>query len=613
MKSILDGHDTLALMPTGGGKSLCFQVPAMAKEGICLVISPLISLIKDQVRQLNMRGIQALAIHSGMHWKDVERTFNNASNGSYKFLYLSAERLQSRQFQEYASILPISFIVVDEAHCISQWGFDFRPSYLKIAEIREHFRDIPVLALTATATVKVREDILTNLRFQKPNIFIKSFFRENISYVVQRDQDTLARVGEIMQKIAGSALIFCKTRGEAETMAKALTNLNFSSAFYHAGLPTQTRSDIQDAWIHGKIRIIACTNAFGMGIDKPDVRVVVHTDVPDSLEAYYQEAGRAGRDGHRAYAVLLFSPRKKLLARERLEQQYPPIEHIQNIYRGIVSYLNIPSGAGEGQFYPFSLSDFSKKFKFSLLEIKAVLRILEQNEILQYFERLQIPLRIRITAHRKSIQDISSDRPYYERLFQFLMRQYEGICETECQIKEYELLKVCGIGPQELTFGLTRLQQLGILSFTPKREGPHLLFLVNRPAVMDLAIDKGRIQAMKHYESQRLKAVWKYAENTLMCRNSVLLDYFDEHMEWPCGSCDVCISIKKGADQGKSFKRFSEQLLDFIQAKATSLESIQDWFIGIPETWIKLAIRGLISKNKIEYNSKNGRQHFKAL
>lgn len=613
IQSILEGHDTLALMPTGGGKSLCFQIPAMATEGVCLVVSPLISLMKDQVRQLKARGIPAVSIHSGMHWKEVERTLNNALHGNFKFLYLSAERLQSRQFMEYASGLAVSFIVVDEAHCISQWGFDFRPSYLKIAEIRSFYPNIPVLALTATATTKVRKDILSNLKFKNSNVFVKSFYRSNISYVVQREQDLEAKAIEILDKISGSALIFCKTRLEAEKMATAMQKLQLSSASYHAGLTADLRAQTQDDWIQGKVRVIACTSAFGMGIDKPDVRVVIHTDVPESLEAYYQEAGRAGRDGRRAYAILLFAPRKKLLAREQLEQQYPPMAQIQNIYRGIVSYLNIPAGSGEGQYYPFLVSDFSKKFRFSLAETKAVLRILEQNEILQYLDRMQSPTRIHLLADRKTLHLVESDRPYYGLLFQYLMRNYEGISDHEMAINEYDLLKVCGISQHELFSSLVRLQSLGLITYSPKRDGAHVYFLVNRPTVKDLAIDNERIQTMKLAENQRLKAVWRYAENTTVCRNRVLLSYFDQQLEWSCGNCDVCIKSKKGADQGKSYRRFMEQLVAFISKEPVNVFTIQNWFIGIPEEWIQMALRSLLENKKIECQRKDGLELFNVL
>lgn len=543
--SILDGKDTLALMPTGGGKSLCFQVPALCRDGICLVITPLISLMKDQVEHLKSKHIPALAVHSGMTGMEVEKTFKNALYGNFKLLYLSPERLQTPLFLDYIKDLKINLITVDEAHCISQWGYDFRPAYLQIGDLREHLPNTPVLAITATATKNVREDIQEKLKFRKKHILVKSFFRENLSYTVFPEQAKLNKTIDILNKVPGSSLIFCKSRRRTKEIASYLCQSGLSANFYHAGLDTEDRNRRQEAWIENRTRIMVCTNAFGMGIDKPDVRTVIHYDVPDSPEAYYQEAGRAGRDDKRSYCVLLYNQQDLKTLEENVETNYPPLGKIKEVYRALVSNLQIPAGSGEGIYYDFDLADFTKAFHLNILLVSHVLKILEQEGVLTFTESVFLPSRICFTASKAELYRFENGNKTLEPMIKCLLRTYEGIFNNYTHVSEKQVGGMMKMSEKKVIQQWYELQHDGILDFQPVKDKPQIYFMQERMVVDHLQLDMKRINARKQAYLERVLAIKSYAENGETCRSKQLLAYFDETESLPCGICDVCIRNRR--------------------------------------------------------------------
>jgi len=435
IQSVLNKNDTLALLPTGGGKSLCFQVPAMAMEGICVVISPLIALIKDQVQQLKNRGIPVLAVYAGMPFMEVKKTIQNAAFGNYKFLYLSPERLETDLFLEYIHALKPSLIAVDEAHCISQWGYDFRPAYLRIIQYRQQFPDVPLIALTASATKKVQEDICLKLAFdQKSNIFQQAFDRPNLSYSLFSPEAKETKLAEILSSVPGTAIVYCKSRKHTQQVAGLLNSKGIDADFYHAGLLSDERSAKQDAWIKNQTRVMVCTNAFGMGIDKPDVRLVVHYDVPDCLENYYQEAGRAGRDGKRAYAVLLYQPSEIRDIESRIDIRYPSAEKIKKVYTALLNHLQVPAGYGEGISYDFDLAAFASYFKINILEATYGIQALGQQGILSFNEIFFRPSSASFTVSKNDLHDFEQQYPDLEPIIKALLRSYEGIFDYPTNI-----------------------------------------------------------------------------------------------------------------------------------------------------------------------------------
>ena len=460
--SVLEGKDTLALLPTGGGKSICFQVPALAKKGICLVVSPLIALMKDQVQNLKKKGIPALSIYSGMSFWEVKKTLQNAAHGNYKFLYVSPERLESALFLEYLPALPINLIAVDEAHCVSQWGYDFRPPYLRIAALRENLPEIPILALTASATKDVQNDICDKLSFKKDQQrFQKSFERPNLSYSVFNVAAKQTKLLEICKNVKGTGIVYCKSRKRTKEVSELLKINGISSDFYHAGLPNAIRTGKQESWIKNEIRIIVCTNAFGMGIDKSDVRFVVHYDVPDALENYYQEAGRAGRDEKRAYAVLLFHDSELHELEQQSSIRYPPIEEVKKVYKALVNYLQLPSGMGEGLYFDFDINDFVKKFKLNIQTVNYSLKILEQENLISYNAQFFMPSSLVFTTTKKDLHEFEKSHPEFDDLIKGLLRSYEGIFDYPANISENRLADFIKSDVKELIYNLKRLQSFG--------------------------------------------------------------------------------------------------------------------------------------------------------
>jgi len=592
--SVASGRDTLALLPTGGGKSICFQVPAMMNDGLCMVITPLIALMKDQVENLNKRGIPAFAIYAGMHAKDVEKVMIMAREGEIKFLYVSPERLQSRRFKWFCEVLPVKLIAVDEAHCISQWGYDFRPAYLQVATIRELFPEAPILALTATATPKVKEDICERLLLDDPAIFVKSFARANLSYSVAEEEGKLTRIRQILDRVPGSAIIYCRNRRQTKEIAGLLSNQGITASYYHAGLSSAERNTRQEAWINNAIRVMVCTNAFGMGIDKPDVRMVIHADVPDSIEAYYQEAGRAGRDEQKAYAVLLYKERDITEMKERIALQFPSLEQIREIYQGVVNYLQVPVGSIEGVYYDFDINDFVKRFSLNITAAFSTLRILEQEGVWQLSESIFIPSKLEFVTGRDRLYEYEQLNPSMEPLLKTLLRTYGGIFDDAVPIFERQLAKLMQIDEQDVVHDLQLLHRQAIVKYQPRKDKPQLSFLQERVAVQHLTIDHALLKRRREAMEERIEAIAGYLRNQDTCRTQQLVAYFGEKDAQPCGVCDVCVKKQKGALKPKEFGELATAILAALQTE-TTIETLMQ-HIDAPEDRVLTTLQFLIAE-----------------
>ena len=572
VQSVLDGRDTLALMPTGGGKSLCFQVPTMAMNGLCLVITPLIALMKDQVENLRKRDIRAAAIYTGMTYDQQKVALNNCQWGPYRFLYVSPERLESEEFRERLCRLPICLIAVDEAHCISQWGYDFRPSYLKIAEIRDLINEprtknqdkrVPILALTATATPEVVDDIQERLAFSEKNVLRKSFARKNLSYVVRQTNKKVDEIVHILSKVPGSAIVYVRNRQRSQEIAAYLSEKGISADFYHAGLTTKERNDKQEAWKRyatpisnspsghpvgetpSNIRVIVATNAFGMGIDKPDVRMVIHRDLPDTIEAYFQEAGRAGRDEQRAFAVLLYDPSQdKAKARKRVADNYPPKEFVIDVYHKTSDFLGVGAGSGQGRTYMLPINDLCRIMHLPILQTRSALHLLTQAGYIDFQEEQEIHPRVKILISQREINDYGLSEQQYQ-LLEILMRKYSGIF-TDLQYIHFDNISHT-LSTRQLHELLVSLAQRHIITYIPHDTANTLTFTRERQTDINLSTDIYDNHRQQYIE--KLKAMVEYADNNLYCRSQLLLSYFGETDATTCGSCDVCRDMKKNATE----------------------------------------------------------------
>ena len=539
--SVMAGKDTLALLPTGGGKSICFQVPAMAMEGLCLVITPLIALMKDQVAHLVAKGIHAAAIYSGMHPDELELAYNQAVFGRLKFLYVSPERLQTNAFIEALRKMKVCLLAVDESHCISQWGYDFRPPYLKIADIRPYMPKTPVLALTATATAKVVDDIQARLGFKEKNVFQSSFERKNVTYNVVREADkygVLRRKLEAMKE--GSAIVYVRNRKRTQVIADWLNSVGISATFYHAGLDAKTRDQRQDLWMKGKVKVIAATNAFGMGIDKPDVRLVIHMDLPDSIEAYFQEAGRAGRDLKPSEAFLLVSPADIQKLQDNLAQSFPELDRIKLIYNALGNYFNIPVGAGENVSYPFVLTDFANRYGFNVVEVFHTLKILEKEGFLVLSDSFDEPSKVMVKASRDDIYGFQVNNPQYGELIKCMLRSLPGVMTDFVKINEETLAKKTGLTAEKVQEQLKKLESYNFLSYAPRNDKPQILFLSEFVDTKHFGLSKENYYDRKKDAEERVKAVVDFVNNDRECRSVQLLRYFNEKTKKTCGRCDVC-------------------------------------------------------------------------
>ena len=480
IKSVLDGNDTLALLPTGGGKSICYQIPGIMLEGLCLVISPLIALMKDQVDALNQKGVPSASLHSGLTFYEVKKLLREAVEGRYQFLYCSPERLESKLFMEFIPDLPISLLVIDEAHCISQWGYDFRPPYLRIAETRKQLGNITLIAVTASATPRVQNDIINKLQLKQTAVFRQSFERANLSYSSFLVDSKINKILDILQKVAGSSIVYCNNRKQTKKVAEALAMQGIAADFYHAGLTQPIREMKQQAWLQNKIRTMVCTNAFGMGIDKADVRIVIHHDVTECVENYYQEAGRAGRDGKKAYAVLLYQLKDMADLLSNSQKKFPTIKIIKQVYQAIADYLQIPVGSGEGIYYNFDLAGFTKYFKLDALLVINVLKVLEQEDHISFSENIFLPSQVLFLVDKDSITLFEKEHPDLEPIIKALLRSYEGIINNRVSVYEQQIAKICRLKTEEINLALKQLMLHGIIEYLPKKETPQIQFLVNR-------------------------------------------------------------------------------------------------------------------------------------
>ena len=540
VQAVLDGKDTLALLPTGGGKSICFQVPALCKEGICIVVSPLIALMKDQVRNLVQNNIRAYALYSGMSIADMDRILDNCIHGEVDFLYLSPERLASDLALARIKQMNVSLIAIDEAHCVSQWGYDFRPSYLNIAEIREVLPDVPMIALTATATAPVVKDIQEKLGFRKDAaVFQKSFARDNLSYIVLYEENKWRKMLDILKRIPGSGVVYVQNRKETKDIAHFLHRNGVSADYYHAGRSAGTRETVQDNWIKNKVRIVVATNAFGMGIDKPDVRVVVHLTLPDCLEAYFQEAGRGGRDGERAYGILLYNQSDRLKHEKHFKQAFPDVKAIRRVYQALGSYYQLAIGSGLGQTFDFDVVDFSKRYNLNPIETLHALKVLAKEEYLELSENIFFPSTLTVIVRKEELYDYTLRNAKMERLLQVILRSYQGAFNHDVNIREEKLAQFLRISQKELVALLYKLHRDAIIRYKPQKDAPQLTFLTERLPEKEMTIDQKRYQFLKTRQEHRMERALHYAE-TLQCRSQLLLAYFDEMGAKACGECDVC-------------------------------------------------------------------------
>lgn len=577
IQSVLDGKDTLALMPTGGGKSICFQVPALAQEGICIVISPLIALMKDQVDQLVKRNIPAVAIYSGMHYRDIDRIFDNCAYGNTKFLYLSPERLTTDLAIERIKKMNVNLLAVDEAHCISQWGYDFRPPYLRIAEIREWLPDVPILALTATATPAVVTDIQDKLEFKKKNILQKSFERQNVAYVVLKEENKHKKLLDIVRNVRGTGIVYAANRRATKQVAAFLQKNNISADFYHAGLSSEVRSIKQDKWIKGQIRVMACTNAFGMGIDKPDVRSVVHMDLPNNLEAYFQEAGRGGRDGKKSFAVLLYHAADKARLEYDFQRSFPEVKEIRRVYRALGSYFQLAVGAGKGRSFNFDLLAFSKRFKFQAARVFSALKILEQAGILMMSEAIFIPSSLRFLVNKEKLYDYQLRNPRLDIIIKTILRSSHGAFNHYVNIREHQLAQFLKRPFDFVSNGLLKLQQDNIIDYRPQKDSPQIIFLEERLDADNLAVDQQLYNFRKNRQLERIKKAIAYAE-TEVCRSRQLLAYFGEVHSPDCGICDVCLNKKNRGLSKEDYERYKKKIEVLLKRERLTSQEVIDSF-----------------------------------
>ncbi|HMJ48902.1 MAG TPA: ATP-dependent DNA helicase RecQ, partial [Ferruginibacter sp.] len=574
INAVIEKKDTLALLPTGGGKSVCYQVPAMLMEGICIVVSPLIALMKDQVEQLKKRGIPALAIHTGMHYNEVKTTLQNAAFGNYKFLYVSPERLETKLFLEFLPAIKPILIAVDEAHCISQWGYDFRPSYLRIADLRKELPGVPIIATTASATPKVQQDICEKLLFSSFARFQQSFERPNLSYSVFQPPSKQIKLLEILENVKGTSIVYCKSRKSTQQVAGLLAMQGINADFYHAGIANDTRIKKQEDWINNKIRVIVCTNAFGMGIDKPDVRTVVHYDMPDCLENYYQEAGRAGRDGKRAYAVLLYNAREPEDLQYQSGIRYPDATEIKQLYTSLMNHLQIAAGSGEGCSYDLDIAAFAEYFKLNILKVTYGIQAMAKEGLFSLNEVFFKPSTVEFIISKNDLYEMESQYKELVPLLDALLRTYEGIFDHSSVIYESLVAKYLKIPVEEIITKLSELQRLRVIKYTPPSDKPQLFLLQNRMYDDSFRIDPKKIEQQRINFDARINAFIGYINNKTECRARIIASYFDAGLTRNCNVCDNCIENKYMDLTPGEFQGISADIESVLERGPSSIQNL---------------------------------------
>ena len=600
IQSVASGRDTLGLMPTGGGKSITFHVPAMTMEGVCIVVTPLIALMKDQVENLKKRNIQAAAIFSGMTHNEILLTLDNAVYNAYKFLYVSPERLGTEIFITKVKQMHVSMIAVDESHCISQWGYDFRPSYLKIAAIRDILPEVPILALTATATPEVVDDIQNKLLFKEKNVFRKSFHRSNLVYVVRTVEDKESYLLKILENVPGTSVVYVRNRKKTKEIADFLNLNGISAEHFHAGLKNETKDARQFRWKEGKTRVIVATNAFGMGIDKADVRTVVHLDLPDSLEAYFQEAGRAGRDEKKAYATLLFNNSDVTKLRKRVADTFPPKETVLLVYEAVGNYYELAVGSGQDATFVFDIADFCAKFHFPLLVAYNSIKILQQAGYLELTDEQDSSSMAVFTVKKDELYEIKNT-PEQEKLIHILLRSYTGLFTDLAAINEETLAKRLTWSRDEVYQQLSVLSQQRVIKYIPRKKTPFLTFTTRREEISQLFLSKESYDERKERYISRVKNVLDYAKEENICRSQMLLNYFGEKNSKPCGKCDICLKKKENELSNQEFDKIKILINQLLKEKEYSIDNLVK-LMPYKETKSLQVIRFLLDNHQIFQN-----------
>lgn len=602
--AVIAQRDTLALLPTGGGKSICFQVPGMAMPGLCLVVTPLIALMKDQVMHLKQKGIAAAAIFSGMHPNEIEIAYNHAAYGQLKFLYVSPERLLTERFIMLIQRVKINLIAVDESHCISQWGYDFRPPYLRIAEIRPYLPGIPLLALTATATPIVVKDIQAKLMFRQPHVIQTSFVRTNLTYNIIHHPDKFGTLERLLQRMSyGSGIVYVRNRRRTREISDFLNSRGITSTWYHAGLEGPQRDERQTAWMRGKVKVIVATNAFGMGIDKPDVRLVVHMDLPDSLEAYFQEAGRGGRDGKEAYAWLLTADQDVHQLKSGFEAGFPEPQKIRAIYQALGNYFQLPIGSGQGQSFDFDLPAFSKDYNFQVAEAFAALQFFEKEGFMQMTEGVRTSARLFVQCSREDLYRFQVEQPAFDGFIKNMLRSFPGLFTDFVPIRIEEIARKTDFTSQRVEEYLNKMMKLGFLTYIPVKDKPQVIYLSARQPAENIFLSKEHYFDRKKNAAQRLQSVIDFVYNNDECRSIQLLRYFGEEQRQRCGKCDVCIKRNKMNLSDVEFESIKSQLLILLDQRPYPLFEALPKIEGYKEEKILMAIRWMLENRLIEKDS----------
>ena len=603
VQAVVEKKDVLALLPTGGGKSICFQVPALMEPGICIVVSPLIALMKDQVQALQKKEIKAAMIFSGMNSRDIDITLDNCIYGDVKFLYISPERIKTEIFSERVQKMNVNLIAVDEAHCISQWGYDFRPSYLQIATLRELLPNAPIIALTATATEVVKKDIVEKLALRAPVVFQKSFVRSNLSYSVFEEEDKERKLLEILKNVPGSAIVYVRSRKGTQKIAQFLNQHKIRAAWYHAGMSNFERDKAQESWIKNQVKGMVATNAFGMGIDKADVRVVVHMDIPQNIEAYYQEAGRAGRDEKKAYAVMLYHKGDSKEMLKRFEQAHPGIDLMKRVYQALANYYKIAVGSGHFVSFDFLIEDFTKNYNLAALDTFYAIKKLEECGFIQLTERCDSPSRIYFKIHNKQLYEFQIANEPYDNLIKAILRSIGGeVFSDFVTIKEKQIADALGIGQEEVFKKLEALHSMDVVIYEKIRDKPQITLTTPRIDAESLPIDKNKIEKRKEIELKKLQTIIAYLENQKICRTRLLTEYFGEVNYTDCGVCDTCLRKNKASNSDNFNKKLYHEIMLRLEEKPLAITALVEKFSSEKKEIVLEMIRNLLEDGKIKYD-----------